>query len=416
VLCVGTLPLTVLWSVIYLLAGVPSAAAIPAFYSVFTPINTALFAWSRNLGLYRFTQLLMILVLPWLVTLSLGGFGQSSMVIIWAALCPLGALLLEDIARTLFWLLGFVVLLPATAMLQPYLAPANLSETFVTWFFVLNIGCVIAVVFGLVYYFVGQRNFFQERSERLLLNILPKEISEVLKVEQRTIAAHYDAASILFADVVEFTPMAARMTPLRLVDLLNEVFQCFDSLVEKYDLIRSITWISATTTLASREVRHDAHYRGFRSASVTHARLLLGQLVPDLRFRQSADARHSYREWRSLYQRSGQRPGSGVCPFSTRASSGAGLCHSSGHLHCQRDVVRDGRRHVWVPSTAFIVPVPADPAATSILGIVSVELDVNEARIETIEIPGLVIYDLAQLKGHGRYKYLRDMPPCPPAA
>lgn len=235
-LCVGTLPLTVLWSVIYLLAGVPSAAAIPAFYSIFTPINTAFFAWSRNLGLYRFTQLLMILVLPWLVTLALGGFGQSSMVIIWAALCPLGALLLEDIARTLFWLLGFVALLLVTALLQPHLTPAPLPDAFVTWFFVLNIGCVIAIVFGLLYYFVGQRNFFQDRSERLLLNILPKEISEALKVERRTIAAHHEAASILFADVVGFTPMAAGMTPLRLVGLLNDVFQCFDSLVERYDL------------------------------------------------------------------------------------------------------------------------------------------------------------------------------------
>ena len=70
----------------------------------------------------------------------------------------------------------------------------------------------------------------------LLLNILPKEISEALKAEQRTIAAHFEAASILFADVVQFTPMAATMTPLSLVDLLNEVFQCFDGLVETYDL------------------------------------------------------------------------------------------------------------------------------------------------------------------------------------
>ena len=104
------------------------------------------------------------------------------------------------------------------------------------WFFVLNLGTVITIVFALLYYFVSQRNFFQERSEMLLLNILPKEISEALKAEQRTIAAHYDAVSILFADVVEFTPMSSTMTPLRLVDLLNEVFQCFDSLVEKYDL------------------------------------------------------------------------------------------------------------------------------------------------------------------------------------
>ena len=69
-----------------------------------------------------------------------------------------------------------------------------------------------------------------------MLNILPKEISEALKAGPRTIAAHYDAASILFADVVSFTPMAATMTPLNLVDLLNEVFQCFDDLVEHYGL------------------------------------------------------------------------------------------------------------------------------------------------------------------------------------
>ena len=230
-----------LWSAIYLAAGVPIAAAIPAFYSIFTPINTAIFAWSRNLGFYRFTQLLTILILPWLVTMSLGGFTELSVVIIWSALCPLGSLLLEDLRRTLFWILGFVVLLVVSALLQPFLVPADLPETFVTWFFVLNLGSVIAIVFGLLYYFVGRRNFFQQRSEMLLLNILPKEISEALKADQRTIAAHYDAASILFADVVEFTPMAATMTPLQLVDLLNEVFQCFDGLVEKYDLEKTKT-------------------------------------------------------------------------------------------------------------------------------------------------------------------------------
>ncbi|MGB7098955.1 MAG: adenylate/guanylate cyclase domain-containing protein [Xanthobacteraceae bacterium] len=236
VLCVGTLPLTMLWSAIYLAVGVPLAAAIPALYSVITPINTAIFAWTRNFVFYRFTQLLTILILPWLLTLSLGGFRESSVVIIWAALCPLASLLLEELRRTLFWIVGFVVLLIVSALLQPYLVPAALPEAFVTWFFVLNVGTVIAITFGLLYYFVGRRNFFQQRSEMLLLNILPREISEALKADQRTIAAQYDAASVLFADVVEFTPLAATMTPMHLVDLLNEVFQCFDGLVEKYDL------------------------------------------------------------------------------------------------------------------------------------------------------------------------------------
>jgi guanylate cyclase len=131
---------------------------------------------------------------------------------------------------------GFVAVVALTALLQPHLKPANLPDAFVTWFFALNVGTVIAITFGLLYYFVGRRNFFQASSEMLLLNILPKEISEALKTEPRAIASHYDGASILFADIVEFTPMAATMTPLSLVDLLNDVFQCFDMLVDKYDL------------------------------------------------------------------------------------------------------------------------------------------------------------------------------------
>ena len=235
-LCAGTLPLTTLWSVIYLLMDAPLAAVAPVFYTVFTLANTGLFAWTRNLEFYRFTQLLVILVLPWLVTIALGGFQQSSVVIVWAALCPLGSLLLEEPRRTLLWIVGFVALLPITALLQPHLTPAHLPDTFVTWFFVLNLGTVIAVVFGLLHYFVRRRDFFQQSSEMLLLNILPKEISEALKIEPRAIAAHYDEASILFADIVGFTPMAATMLPLTLVDLLNDVFECFDDLVDKYEL------------------------------------------------------------------------------------------------------------------------------------------------------------------------------------
>ena len=236
VLCAGTLPLTLLWSAIYLAVGAPIAAAIPGFYTAFTPINTAIFARTRNFRFYRFTQLLLILLLPWLLTLSLGGFRQSSIVIIWAALCPLGSLLLEDLRSTSFWIVGFVILLTLSAALQPVLSPATLPEAFVTWFFVLNVGAVIAITFGLLYHFVGRRNFFQQQAEMLLLNILPKEISDALKAEQRTIADQYTDVSILFADVVGFTPIAAKMSPMELVGLLNQVFLCFDGLVEKYDL------------------------------------------------------------------------------------------------------------------------------------------------------------------------------------
>jgi guanylate cyclase len=235
-LFVSTLPLAILWALIYLGLGLALSAAIPLTYSIVASINTAVFAWTRSLEFYRSVQLTLMLILPWLMMVSLGGFSESSVVIIWAALTPLTALLLEDLKRTVLWIFAFLCLLGAGALAQPHLRPAGLPAEVKTLFFMFNLGTVVTIAFALLYYFVGQRNFFQDRSESLLRNILPQEISEALKRKHRTIAAHHPAVSILFADVVEFSPMAATMTPLELVDLLNEVFHCFDNLVEKYDL------------------------------------------------------------------------------------------------------------------------------------------------------------------------------------
>ena len=82
----------------------------------------------------------------------------------------------------------------------------------------------------------------REKSENLLLNILPKEIAEILKEKEGTIAEHFDQASVLFADIVGFTPLTLKMAPDEMVDLLNEIFSHFDSLEEKYGVekIRTI--------------------------------------------------------------------------------------------------------------------------------------------------------------------------------
>lgn len=76
----------------------------------------------------------------------------------------------------------------------------------------------------------------QEKSERLLRNILPRETAAALKEQEGVIADHYDSASILFADVSDFTAMSARMEPHEVVELLNEVFSHFDDLAERHDL------------------------------------------------------------------------------------------------------------------------------------------------------------------------------------
>ena len=76
--------------------------------------------------------------------------------------------------------------------------------------------------------------FEQEQSEKLLLNILPKPIAERLKAQQSTIADSFADVSVLFADIVGFTELSARMSPTELVKRLNVIFSHFDQLAENY--------------------------------------------------------------------------------------------------------------------------------------------------------------------------------------
>ena len=75
-----------------------------------------------------------------------------------------------------------------------------------------------------------------ERSEALLLNVLPAKIAGRLKAGEKIIADHSGEASILFADIVDFTGKSARMEPEKVVELLNEIFSAFDRLTERHDL------------------------------------------------------------------------------------------------------------------------------------------------------------------------------------
>ncbi|MCZ6863661.1 MAG: adenylate/guanylate cyclase domain-containing protein, partial [Alphaproteobacteria bacterium] len=169
--------------------------------------------------------------------LVLGGYIKGSAVILWAMICPVGAMLFDEPRHAPRWFLAFLGLVVLSGYLQYQLNfTNNLSPEIVIFLFVANLIGVGSMIFAMVFYFVGQKNLFQKKSETLLLNILPKEIVNILKDDQRTIANHFDGASVLFADVVNFTPMAASMTPTDLVNLLNEVFSEFDLLVEKHGL------------------------------------------------------------------------------------------------------------------------------------------------------------------------------------
>jgi class 3 adenylate cyclase len=95
---------------------------------------------------------------------------------------------------------------------------------------------VSLTIFLLLQYFVRARERERERSERLLLNVLPPAIATRLKQSPAVIADRFPAATVLFADLVGFTPLSARVPPDELVQLLDEVFTCWDELAERHGL------------------------------------------------------------------------------------------------------------------------------------------------------------------------------------
>ncbi|CBN54727.1 MULTISPECIES: adenylate/guanylate cyclase domain-containing protein [Kamptonema] len=82
----------------------------------------------------------------------------------------------------------------------------------------------------------GELRQEKERSEQLLLNILPAEIADRLMRTNESPAEHFEEATILFADIVGFTGISARIEPMQLVTGLNQIFSAFDQLTEKYGL------------------------------------------------------------------------------------------------------------------------------------------------------------------------------------
>ncbi len=168
-------------------------------------------------------------------TVILGGLVPSEMVILFGLLAVLGALIVLSIRAAFGWFLAFILALVLAVVLPGLIDPVHTVEgspggTALTVF------GVTTFVFAAMAYFVRQRDRLQQQSDDLLHNILPDEIARRLKSDNTMIADHHESASVLFADVVDFTPMSAEMSPAEVVGLLNNVFTAFDRFTEELGL------------------------------------------------------------------------------------------------------------------------------------------------------------------------------------
>jgi adenylate cyclase len=232
------LPAGLLWGYLYLLVGEEAVALTPWAYVTGSIISLAIFARNRNFGFLRTAQFLLILVAPALGTVMLGGLDDSSSVILWSLLAPLGAVAFDRPGRAWPWFMAFISTVVLVLVFSEVVRPegTNLPESFVRTFDVLNIVAVSLVAMMLLVTFARGRDEAQARVEVLLLNILPEEIAQRLQAEPYAIADHFDDASILFADVVDFTPLASQLDARDVVGILDRLFTAFDELVDHYEV------------------------------------------------------------------------------------------------------------------------------------------------------------------------------------
>ena len=238
------LPVSALWGALYLAFGSP-VGVVPFVYFGILLGAIAVFSRTRDFPwLLRVAQV-DILLAPTLSMIPLGGFLGSAGVGLWGILAPLGALVFSDVRSAARWYLAFLVVFLGSGLAGEIIGPVwePLPVWFTTTMLALNIAVGGTIVFLLLAIFASQRSealaalrVEQAKAENLLLNILPRSIADRLKAEAQPIADQFGSASILFADVVDFTPWSERLPPAEVVGYLDHLFSHFDDLAERHGL------------------------------------------------------------------------------------------------------------------------------------------------------------------------------------
>jgi class 3 adenylate cyclase len=222
------------WVGTYAVLGLWLPVAIPFVYQLASAASIYAFARTGDFGLFRRSQLWMSLLLPFALQWSLGGFENSSAVALWAFTSPLGALLFVGPREAIPWFVAFVALLGVSVGIDPALSVPDVPGGVILAFFGLTILGVTGTTYVLLQYFVRDRERERARSERLLLNVLPAPVAARLKREEGVIADAHDSVTVLFADLVGFTPLAESLPPSEVVMLLDDVFARWDAVAARH--------------------------------------------------------------------------------------------------------------------------------------------------------------------------------------
>ncbi|MEZ5614764.1 MAG: adenylate/guanylate cyclase domain-containing protein [Rhodocyclaceae bacterium] len=247
---------SMLWLVIYWSLGPQLSSNLPFAFQILLAVNLAIYLKWGNFDFFRMSQLSLFLFFPFVVQWSIGNFISASGITIWGLLAPVGAILFMGTREAFAWFIAYLFLLAMSGFFDFHLASTEIStkqpipiQTAVV-FFALNFAAVSTIVFLLLRFATQEKQkaqarmdeahrllqIEQERSERLLLNILPGSVAERLKNSNQTIADGFADVTVMFADIVNFTQVAEGMAPTQVFAMLNRIFSSFDELAERHGL------------------------------------------------------------------------------------------------------------------------------------------------------------------------------------
>ena len=243
-----------LWLFLYGQMGPQFSATPPFIFQILLVSNLLYFFRSGNFDFFRYSQLALFLFAPFAVQWSIGNFISASGTSLWGLLAPIGALLFIGPRESIAWFIAYIFLTALSGFFDYFLADSVAATTpkvairTSVFFFALNFAAISSIVYLLLRYAVQEKakaqasleathhllQEEQERSERLLLNILPGAIAERLKNDKQTIADGFADVTVMFVDIVNFTKVAEGLTPQQVFAMLNRIFSSFDELAEQF--------------------------------------------------------------------------------------------------------------------------------------------------------------------------------------
>jgi serine phosphatase RsbU (regulator of sigma subunit)/rhodanese-related sulfurtransferase len=179
-----------MWGTLYFYNGLLLPGSIPFCYGLLSLISVSLFLTLKNFKFFRFSQIFMILLLPFFLQISLGGFISSSAVMLWSLICPLGALAFYNAKQSVFWFGAFILVVITAFFLNDHLPDYfnwHLPNEFINRMFLMNLIGISLIIYLLQYYFASKQADLKKSGEQKSLEIQEKnkEITDSINYAKR---------------------------------------------------------------------------------------------------------------------------------------------------------------------------------------------------------------------------------------